>query len=449
MQLLALVSCSTGRGRDAPGSMDGFRGGALPDLMPCEVLICEMRAYKAGQVLEVQPPFQGPDAGGSFPYRFQVPGGGWFEYTLENVSGAPTQEERASVLDTRRAFEAAVPRMRRSIAGIGFEPFTEDSEVELALTGEIVSFQPDAAGGPAWAGEAHDGSSWHPGVDGSLDTEAIFRWSRAPSLLSVLWRPCFYAVCEVSLPAGGEWALLPGGSFSSASLPVCTQFASLSGCFAHQEHCIFNQPIEVHLAQRGAAELQSEECDPVPPRLVLQVLRVDTWSRHSLHGYAFVDVPQHAGALEVQAQLWVPVTTIRQQLNAEFCGSYVPLFSPALVAAADVHRRDGLPRNRSSLRADTSAGVLRLRLHVSRRHRSQAPEAQRPRWSAEDFKAAFQRGRQLGTAGLRRRRPRGSLSPTLATLAPAPANAPSFVAPSSPPPPAAPPIGAAATGGYR
>merc|ERR1711924_170291 len=107
--------------------------------------------------------------------------------------------------------------------------------------------------------------------------------------------------------------------------------------------------------------------DPLPPRLVLQVLQAGTWDRHRLHGYTFVDVPRQPGEYNIRVPLWAPMGTITQQLNSKLCGAFMPLASPHLVASGDIHRVHTLPRNRSALRAQTAAGVLQLQLRVLRR----------------------------------------------------------------------------------
>mmetsp|Transcript_68939 Transcript_68939/g.224682 ORF Transcript_68939/g.224682 Transcript_68939/m.224682 type:complete len:212 (+) Transcript_68939:160-795(+) len=145
----------------------------------------------------------------------------------------------------------------------------------------------------------------------------------------------------------------------------CTQRASLSGR-AGRALCVLNQPIELHLTQRSAdAAAGHEEAElHIVPKMVLQVLRVDSWDRHTLHGYSFVDLPQVAGQHKISAKLWAPVGTISQQLNAKLCGRYLPLASPHLVAWSEVQGRGMLPRNRAALRTQSTAGVVHVRLQV-------------------------------------------------------------------------------------
>merc|ERR1712146_483730 len=105
----------------------------------------------------------------------------------------------------------------------------------------------------------------------------------------------------------------------------------------------------------------------MPPRLVFTLMSVDRWERHCLQGYAFVDLPQTPGQHELQARLWAPLGSLSQQLTAKLCGAFLPLASPHLVASSDMHERDALPRNRSSLRTQTSLGCLQVRLQVLKR----------------------------------------------------------------------------------
>lgn len=369
--------CCCRRSRACRGLRTHVSGASAGNMLPCdrlqiwaslvdggeqlEVLLCEARAHNGGRTLEVQPPLHAAasfSSGAVLPYAVELPSGGWHEYAVENHSHVPTQAELQWAREQRHGFDAAVPQMRRNIAGTGFEQPREGCTAQFSVMGEIVAFE------PLWRGE--EGTSSEVWQD-----EALFRCTTPASIRSVFWRPYYYVVYELSLPVGGEWELAassteaPGGP--SARGPRSTQRASLSGRVAYRGLCVFNEPLEVHLWQRdrGARE-DTFPLDPVPPRFILQVLRVDSWDRHSLHGYSFVDVPRTPGQHEIQAKLWAPLGTIRQQFSSKLCGAYLPLASPHLVANADMHRLDALPRNRSALRAQTAAGVVHVRLQVIR-----------------------------------------------------------------------------------
>ncbi|CAE8585182.1 unnamed protein product, partial [Polarella glacialis] len=370
---------------------DVVAGALLSDERPpVEVLLCELRVYAgAAFALEVRPPLrlerssaevakaaaEGED--GRLPYRFVLPGGSWFEFSVENASHVANEAERQRAAQAQRGFDQCVPQMRRNLAGSGFDPLGPEDIAHYSYVGEIVSFEPDGDSREGVSTKRSDGGSCD-----SLEAEAVLRCGTPSSFASVLWRPYFYAVCELSLPAGrgGEWEVVPlsaesvgsGGRNSgqgNMQLPIYTQCASLSGCHTSRRRCVFNQPLEVHLAQRQPAPTAGPLPDPMPPRLVIQLLSVDSWERQTLLGYAFADMPQTPGEHEIRSRLWAPLGSITHQLNAKLCGNFLPLASPHLVAAADMHERDSLPRNRSALRASATQGAVVLRLQVLRRRR--------------------------------------------------------------------------------
>merc|ERR1711948_183290 len=75
-------------------------------------------------------------------------------------------------------------------------------------------------------------------------------------------------------------------------------------------------------------------------------------------------------------------------------GAFIPLASPHLVAVADMHQRDTLPRNRSALRTQTTEGVVVVRLQVMKQRLGDAPFAARGRRTTRD------RVRAPGSAGV-------------------------------------------------
>ncbi|CAK9105783.1 unnamed protein product [Durusdinium trenchii] len=215
-----------------------------------------------------------------------------------------------------------------------------------SYVGEIVAYEPD--------GNGED-------VEGGLDSlrHALFRCSQPVSLRSVFWRPYFYATCQVSLPR--QWEVATNDDVSSQALPwngevMCTHCASLCGAYTLRRSYVFNHPFELHLDQK---EVDQTSAEPVPPRLIFQVLQVDGWERHFLEGYTFIDLPREPGSYTLHGRLWAPRGSLSERLSASFCGAFVPLASPDLVAS-DEHQ---LPRNRSGL-AVTSAGSLQLRVQV-------------------------------------------------------------------------------------
>jgi len=257
------------------------------------------------------------------------------------------------------AYAAAAQELRRNLAGIGFEAACATS-TELSLVGEITSFS------------LHDCSSDEEDSLADEEAEALWCSTTAVPLWTLFWRPSFFIVYEVSLPTGGTWEVVSNGTGGvMGNEMMCTQYATLSGHARARREYLFNQPLQLHLARHWQPEVPPPAgvlpADPIPPRLLLQVLSVDSWGRHQLHGYGFVDLPREPGNHRLKTRLWAPLGTIRQQLSAEFCGTYLPLASPHLLGTTDAHTRDLLPRNRSALRAQTAPGFVRVQLAVIRR----------------------------------------------------------------------------------
>lgn len=333
-----------------------------------DILICQVHAHSSGKVLEVQPPFSSPALGvANLPCRFTLPSGAHHKYAVENASHVPTDVELRSAREARRGFDAAVPSMRQSLAGVGFNHGFGSSLRRLGIFGEIVAFDPDS----------QEGSS-----AGTWEDEAIFRSTKPVSMISTLWRSYYYVAYELSLASKGQWRVAESSDTSSGSSIGlrCTQRASLSGC-AGRGHYVFNQPLELHLVEFAPDEVHWPPLDPIPPRLAMQVLRVDSWDRHQLHGYTFVDIPRVAGEHKITAPLWYPAGTVQQRLSGKLCGSFLPLASLHLVASSDSHGYDDLPRNRSSLRTISAAGRVHVRLQVIT-HERLHPRANLPGLSA-------------------------------------------------------------------
>lgn len=253
--------------------------------------------------------------------------------------------------------------------------------------GEIVSYEPD---GPR-----------QPGEEFHNLRDALFRSSKPVSLSSLFWRPYYYATCQVALPRRG-WDVadtsvddeVPTGFEAQPwnGEMICTHCASLCGSYTAKRSYVFNHPLELHLDNKEP-DITTLTDDPVPPRLVFQVLRVDGWERQFLEGYTFVDLPREPGSYNLHGSLWAPRGNLTERLSASFCGAFVPLASPELVAADELLQ---LPRNRSGL-CVRSAGSLHLRLQVLRQS---APE---PRSATRGARAS-----RLRRLDLRSRRRDGS-----------------------------------------
>ena len=234
--------------------------------------------------------------------------------------------------------------------------------------GEIVSYEPDGSDGS-------DGPQSSRTSPPDFLRDALFRSSKPVSLSSLFWRPYYYATCQVALPRRG-WDVadtsvddeVPTGFEAQPwnGEMICTHCASLCGSYTAKRSYVFNHPLELHLDNKEA-DITTLTDDPVPPRLVFQVLRVDGWERQFLEGYTFVDLPREPGSYNLHGSLWAPRGNLSERLSASFCGAFVPLASPELVAADELLQ---LPRNRSGL-CVRSAGSLHVRLQVLRQS---APE---------------------------------------------------------------------------
>ena len=295
------------------------------------------------------------------------------------MSHVPTVEERHTARQARRQFERFAPQIRRNIAGHGFE-----SRGSTHVIGEIVTFDPVR---PAF----------HPVVkprsmdDDLFEADAILRHCILPSFSGRLCRSCYYVLYELSVPISSRKVVevIGDSGLGLCSKVMCTQSAALSRTVFHCEQCVFNHPLEVHLTEHDVEPVGCS-AEPLPVRLILQVMRVESWNRHILHGFSFVDLPEGVGEHAVHAPLWAPLGTVTDQLSGKFCGTLFPLVSPHLVAAADL---TSLPRNHSALRTESVSGSLHLRLNVAH---------QKIESSSTLEKSAVAAGERV--AGLRRRR---------------------------------------------
>lgn len=279
-----------------------------------------------------------------------------------------------------------------------------------SYVGEIVSYEPD---GP----RSSQPEDFHLG-------DALFRSSKPVSLWSLFWRPYYYATCQVALPRRG-WDVadtsvddeVPTGFEAQPwnGEMICTHCASLCGSYTAKRSYVFNHPLELHLDNKEA-DITTLTDDPVPPRLVFQVLRVDGWERQFLEGYTFVDLPREPGSYNLHGSLWAPRGNWSERLSASFCGAFLPLASPELVAADELLQ---LPRNRSGL-CVRSAGSLHLRLQVLRQSapepRSHGARSSRLRRldlrRRRDGRDSDGEGRSSSLEGLRRRTLRAAAEPS-------------------------------------
>lgn len=271
--------------------------------------------------------------------------------------------------------------------------------------GEIVAYEPDGPRNP------------EPEEDlRNCLRDALFRSSKPISLTSLFWRPYYYATCQVSLPRRGwdfaDTAVDDEIPTNFDAQPwngdmMCTHCASLCGSHSSKRSYVFNHPLELHLDQKEVDTTTTDLADPIPPRLVFQVLRVDGWERQFLEGYTFIDLPREPGSYNLNGSLWAPRGNLSERLSASFCGAFVPLAAPDLVASDEYQ----LPRNRSGL-CVRSAGCLQIRLQVLR-HAPERPPSRESR-SARLKRLELRRrdGRSGSLEGVRRRNLRAAGEPS-------------------------------------
>lgn len=94
------------------------------------------------------------------------------------------------------------------------------------------------------------------------------------------------------------------------------------------------------------------------PTLYFQVLSVDQWQRHTIQGYASVQLPRRPGFHALEVKTWKPVGPIRNQLREFLVGSSVCLKDPKLAGFTN----DKFP-NKVGMRS-RQAGELHLEINI-------------------------------------------------------------------------------------
>ncbi|GAQ85865.1 B9 domain-containing protein [Klebsormidium nitens] len=232
-------------------------------------VLCCIKAYANGS-FDVKPGF----TSGGTPYRFVAPGGGVFEYTLENAANndVSTLEARQQRLAKELLTRAA--GLRRMVGAGDFEapPGPSSDAVRLLLNVEIVAakaFQRDR-----------------------LFVEYHLKYDDTVWECGEQWLPQLHGFTQISVGRRVH--------FADDDLPT-----SLA-CFGH--------PFEVELtAQKEPAAAW--------PILYFHVASYDRWDRCRPEGYGYLALAGHCpGTREHVVDTWRPVGSVRQQLHSFFVG---------------------------------------------------------------------------------------------------------------------------------
>jgi len=111
-------------------------------------------------------------------------------------------------------------------------------------------------------------------------------------------------------------------------------------------HNVFNHPIDA----LAYSDREEAVLDPLP-KLVVQVVRIDSSGKQALEGYGFVEMPSR-GAHLVELELWAPPTSFSDDL----VGVYKPLVSRLNVI--------DLIADKSEMTVRRSVGTLTVKLQV-------------------------------------------------------------------------------------
>lgn len=98
------------------------------------------------------------------------------------------------------------------------------------------------------------------------------------------------------------------------------------------------------------------------PKIIFEVWKLDSFGSKSLSGYSFINVPTTPGSHEIEALIWRPCGTQREEMAEFFLGE-----SARLVNASMIH--SGLKAKEDRHRITTkTVGKVHVRLDVLLRH---------------------------------------------------------------------------------
>lgn len=273
--------------------------------------------YTAGGELEIQPSFIDKET--CFYHQFTTPiidgvGGETYRYEIENVREVQKKKVHMLRLQQADAERFRLERFQNQV-GTNFRPKPLPGEHHTHIFGEVTS---------AEGFEANQ----------------------------------LYLELFVGLPQG--WEPRQGSDDYITHHEVSTQFTRQTqtgeGALSKWH---FGFPFELDLHRR-------KEAGPVrTPRVYMCVNSVDSWSRHHVEGYGYVDVPSYAGMHDLRVHTWKPQGTVREQMRNFYLGGALQLGAVNYPPLSD--KLPGRVMNQHGFRTESS-GYVNLRCQIVIQH---------------------------------------------------------------------------------
>ncbi|XP_071528276.1 B9 domain-containing protein 2 [Panulirus ornatus] len=121
--------------------------------------------------------------------------------------------------------------------------------------------------------------------------------------------------CKWTLQLGGGWRVVEGLVEGQTQADQSEVNDNVSWC----------HPIDVHLATRGIQGW---------PKLLVQVYRLDDFSRVDLCGYGIIHVPTKPGLHILTCHTWRPLGTFAEEMRRAFLGGGPQLLSTEIMHSA-------------------------------------------------------------------------------------------------------------------
>mmetsp|Transcript_7223 Transcript_7223/g.11938 ORF Transcript_7223/g.11938 Transcript_7223/m.11938 type:complete len:382 (-) Transcript_7223:807-1952(-) len=266
-----------------------------------ETVLCVLKAFDSGR-LEMRPGFSGTDW-----YTTQTDSGVSYEFKLVNLSEGPPIDASALQPDVAAdvAAELRSLEMREALVRSEFTMPPLGLTSRYSVLGEIVS--------------AHNFLSDN-----------------------------IYIEYLVDIPPG--WS-----SEGDSVLDAVTQMCDSLGWNLNSSAAHFAFPFELEFLCND---------DEVSPLIYFQVNSYDSWDRHRVLGYSYIELPISPGSHSFTVQCWKPFGNLRAKM-AEFFVGGSPYLNTVADAAAypDGKRHAGPTVNRYGFQVE-STGSLRIRLNI-------------------------------------------------------------------------------------
>jgi len=292
--------------------------------------------YTMGGELEVQPNFASMHKGSQALYHiFESPYGDTWRYEIENVREVARKRIHQLQIQQQDAERFRLERFQNQV-GQYFKPMPIPGELSVHIFTEIVSAESFVANQ-------------------------------------------LYVEIFVELPK--DWEPHQGSDAYITHHEVSTQFSKKNLDQSGVDKWHFGFPFELDLHRRSGA-------NPVrTPRIYMCVNSIDTWNRHHVEGYGFVDVPSYAGMHNLRVHTWRPQGTVREQMRNFYLGGALQLGAVNYPPMAD--KLPGRVMNQHGFQTQTS-GTVSLRIQVVNQHprpprtvqRGEAPTARAADYAA-------------------------------------------------------------------